>query len=112
MALDPLVDRQNTSVNNDHSAKVVQAYIDSKKLIDVWRFKHPDVNGFTWRRHHPNIALSRLDYFFVDEHAIQFVDKIEVLPGFRTDHSIVKVSFDLASSKRGKSYWKIERWFA
>lgn len=44
---------------------VLVQYLEQKNLTDIWRFLHPDLFQFTWRRMEPKITQSRLDYFLV-----------------------------------------------
>ena len=107
-ALDPLVDRQGTVNNNKESSEVLNQYMSARELIDVWRHCHPDVNGFTWRKiTHNKYCFSRLDYWLMDEHMLQYVEKIEVAPGFKSDHSAVRLILSFAKVNKGKGYWKI-----
>ena len=48
LGLDPLVDHSGfNSQNNDKSAAIVNLYVVNNEMLDVWRVKHPDCNGFT-----------------------------------------------------------------
>ena len=43
----------------------------------------------------------------MSENITQFIESIQILPGFRTDHSIVVASLSLCEYKRGQGYWKL-----
>ena len=108
LALDPTVDRQGANVcsSNTRSAKWLNEHCAAAKYVDVWRERHPDVHGYTWRRLTPSPSFSRLDYFLINEEVMQFVEEINILAGFRTDHSIVKTVFCFSPFHRGPGYWK------
>ena len=76
------------------------------QIADVWRFFHPDIPGYTWRRLCPTPTFSRLDYIFVLEANLQFITEVKIVPGFKSDHSFLKMSFSWNSFNRGSGYWK------
>ena len=104
-ALDSRLDRRGTLANNNQCAKYINSYLQSNKMLDVWRTLKPDENGYTWRRKGQTI-FSRLDYFFVSANTLQLINDVDILPGFRTDHSIVKFTLVLVTHQRGPGYWK------
>ena len=104
LALDPNIDRSNNANNNDNLAEFLQKFVSAKNLIDVWRHFHPDNNGFTWRRLRPRPNFIRLDYLLVNENFEQFINRIDVIPGYRSDHSTVKMTIQVNSNKRGPGY--------
>ena len=105
LAIDSQIDRQGTNINNDRARDRLCLELESLNMVDTWRYLKEDINGFTWRRNNPR-AFSRLDYFFVTEHALQYVEDIQIIPGFRTDHSIVSIIWNIDHTKRGPGYWK------
>ena len=111
LGLNPLVDRRGKGLNNNRAAKVVNAFISSKDLIDVWRYAHPDESGFTWRKLRPSLVFSRLDYCIVNSALEQFIDSIKLVPGFRTDHSLLQLEINFATVIKGPGYWKFNTTF-
>lgn len=78
-------------------------------LIDVWRELNPGIRRFSWRRCQP-LQQSRIDYFLIskglnDSHR---VIRADISPGICSDHSIVSLDIELASSKRGPGLWKFD----
>ena len=106
LALDPLVDRQGRGFNNDNAAKWLNAHLLNQEYVDVWRHLFPDKNGFTWRRLRPKPTFSRLDYFWVSQSFLQFIEGMKIIPGFRSDHSSLLLSVSFQAHKRGPGYWK------
>ncbi|MCU7801037.1 MAG: reverse transcriptase family protein, partial [gamma proteobacterium symbiont of Lucinoma myriamae] len=47
-----------------------------------------------------------LDFFLISESFFADVDDSKILPGYKTDHSLVLLKFDFGKFKKGRSYWK------
>ena len=107
MGLEASIDRQGSCLNNDKAAKWLNTHFENNQLFDLWRITNPDINGFTWRRLKPKPAFSRLDYIISSESVLQYVDVVDIWPGFQTDHSIVNVKLRFNFEKRGPGYWKL-----
>ena len=86
------------------------AYLKQKMsdmdLIDKWRIKDPDVKQFTWRRRNPTIHC-RLDMFIISDSLAGCISKALIVPGFRSDHSLVHLKCTLSTVTRGPGYWKL-----
>ena len=74
-------------------------------LVDIWRIRNPDNFSFTWKRHTPR-AYARLDYFLIPAGLIGVVDQIDVLPGYKSDHSLIQIILEFEHVDRGQGYWK------
>ena len=81
---------------------------EEMNLIDIWRILNPDVKRYTWRGHTKNgFVQSRLDYFFISSHMIYDVQVADIAPSIKSDHSLLKLSFNLKPCEsRGKGFWK------
>ena len=93
--------KRDTMSNNHRSLKTLQTYVDENYMIDVWRVKNPDLFRFTWKRHSPNIVLSRLDYFLTTSKILSWVDNVDIVPGFRSHHSVIVIDFQPSTIERG-----------
>jgi hypothetical protein len=62
-------------------------------------------NPWTWRQSSP-IKQSRLDYFLVSEDLYSLVKYTKIIPGYKTDHSVIIFTFPTSLAKWGKGYWK------
>ena len=49
---------------------------------------------------------SRLDFFFISSELLSLVHKSDISSGYRTDHSLVRLSLTLNKIKRGPGIWK------
>ena len=79
--------------------------ITEVNLVDVWRELNLEKQQFTWRRKATN-QQARLDYFLISETLFTSVEEAKILPGYKTDHSLLLLKFDFRKFKKGKSYWK------
>ena len=77
-------------------------------LIDFWRIANDNIKRFTWRRPKPYLVQSRLDYFIASKHLYHNLKHIDILPGYRTDHSAITMTINLDNKeeKRGPGLWK------
>ena len=107
LAINSDIDRCGSSINNEKAAAWLQDHIAGRNYIDIWRVLHPDKSGFTFRKTRPKKMFSRLNYFFVSEEFLQYVDHVKVNPGYKTDHSMVELIFTFEPYKRDPGYWKM-----
>jgi exonuclease III len=64
MVLNTYMDRKGNHTSNYHpqALKEIMNVVDILELVDIWRFKYPDLVRYTWRRFS---QASRLDYFLM-----------------------------------------------
>ena len=89
-----------------NSLKEVQNIINSLDLIDIWRVSNPDIRGFTWRRSKPEIHC-RLDFFLTSNSLSSAIIKADILPGYKTDHSLIMLHLANNTNPRGPGFWKL-----
>ena len=92
--------------SNINSSDMVNILIEEFNLIDVWRHYHPNLRQYTRHQHNPKV-LSRLDYILISENMIGSCQGSKILPGVNSDHSVVKLHFDIDPNPRGRGYWKL-----
>ena len=105
LAIDRVMDRRGTC-NNDRSALWLQHYFEGQEMVDSWRHFKPSEPGYTCRKTRPTPTFSRLDYIFITEAALQFITKVDLVSGFHTDHTIVKLVLEVYRAPKGPGYWK------
>ena len=88
-------------VTHKNCLKKAQYIIDS---LDLWRVVNPDTKRFTWRRRKPDIQC-RLDLFLLSSSLGTAVTKADILPGLKTDHSLITLSKN--KNPRGPCFWKL-----
>ena len=81
--------------------------MDSFDLNDIWRLLNNNTKQFTWHSSSKPYIYSRLDYFLVSNSVVNSVCNCTIIPGFKSDHSIVTINLHLAPEQRGPGYFKI-----
>ena len=106
LGLEALIDRKGKSLNNDKAAVWLKEYLKENEYIDTWQYYHEDQHGFTWRRMKPSPVFSRLDYLFVSQSLLQYIDSVDILPSYKSDHSRLEINLNFNLEVKGKGYWK------
>lgn len=91
--------------NNPNARREVDNIITEFSLCDVWRVQHEDDRRFTYRQNNPR-KQSRLDFFLVSEDLLGVITGSHIKGGYRTDHSLIKLDFQIAKYRKGRGYWK------
>ena len=91
---------------NQKSLKQLESIKENLDLIDIWRIQHPATKIFTWRRRKPDIQC-RLDFFLISSSLCTNTLETDILPGYKTDHSLITLSVSTQSNPRGPSFWKL-----
>ena len=76
------------------------------ELVDVWRTLNPETKRYTWRQKQPDLHC-RLDFFLESESSLCDVTHSDIVPGFKTDHSMITLSVSLHVNPRGNGFWKL-----
>lgn len=106
LVLNPEVDSYNYKhVNNPDSREIVLDMLIDYNMVDVWRELNLEDKQFTWRRKNTN-QKARLDYFLISESLLVETTNAKIMPGYRTDHSIIYLQFNFGKFEKGTSYWK------
>ena len=92
------------------SFQIIHEHSANFDLIDPWRILYPDTLRYTWRRKRPEIQC-RLDFFLISQSLMCNVTSAEILPGFKTDHSMITLAVALYENIRGPWYWKLNTSF-
>jgi len=88
-----------------NALKVVQDFCDLD-LSDIWRILYPEAKRYTWRQRLSDIHC-RLDFFLVSQTSICNIIQADIIPGFKTDHSMITLNLSLHSNPRGNGFWKL-----
>lgn len=95
--LNPYLDRTSTTINSSHLQirPVVKELMTSFNLVDVWRRFHPKDRQYSYQQ---NQVKSRLDYIFVPEESMRYIETCEISPDKScSDH--YPVVFEFTSSR-------------
>ena len=108
--LDPTKDiksfRKKGKVQLSRSADIVNTFLDENSWVDVWRAINLDKFQFTWKGGKP-ITMSRIDYFIIPAHMMNFVQNCSIQPGFLSDHSFLVLDLKFNDQSRGRGMWKM-----
>ena len=57
---------------------------------------------------HVRDIIDRLDFFLISSELLNLIDYADILPGYRTDHSMVIIGLNKCNSiTRGRGSWKL-----
>ncbi len=93
-------------VTHFNARDTLKSYMENNDIIDIWRLQHPDARVFTWKRSKPPI-FCRLDMILISEDLMGDIENTGILPGYRSDHSLVMIDYNSTSQSRGKGFWKL-----
>ena len=61
---------------------------------------------YTWRQTQPTVHC-RLDFFLTSQSLLGNIISANIVPGFKTDHSMITLNISLHSNPRGPGFWKL-----
>ena len=109
LLLDPEKDGKNYKrVNNKKARDKVLELMITYNLYDAWREENFNSSKFTWSRKLGNaqFQMGRLDYILLSESLLNYSCKENILPGYRSDHSIASLTLSFCKSAKRKTFWK------
>ena len=87
----------------------IEEILSDYNIQDIWRVKNPDRRRFTWHRGETH---SRLDYWFISNTLQDHIEKVDIIPALKTDHSAVMTHFkSFESQEKGKGHWRLNTTF-
>ncbi len=77
-------------------------------LIDIWRHLNPHSHHFTRQQMTKSGQVqSRLEYFLISVHLLYDFVKQDILPGMKSDHSLVYITLRLENTQNpGRGFFK------
>ena len=106
---DPILDKKGGRVEKKSKAACqLLELMENYNLIDIFRLINPDVKRFTRREmSRCGLVQSRLDYWLISNHILYDFNSQNVLPGMRSDHSIVELELNIQNShQKGRGFFK------
>ena len=104
--LDPQLDSYNYKhINNPKAKESVENMMLELGLTDIWREANPDCKRYTWRKTKP-LKQSRLDYFLLSDYLVSSFEDTDILPGYRSDHSMVTLKLRFGKEMKRNTFWK------
>ena len=88
----------------EQEKKVLQM-LGELDLVDIWWDHNPNIQQFTWRRKHP-LKQARLYFLLILQNLYPFVTDTNIISGYRTDHSLISLKFNLTKQQKCNTYWK------
>ena len=111
LTLNPQLDSNNyVNINNPKNRNIVINVIQEHNLTDIFRHYNPDKKRYTWHKS-KLLKQARLDYFLVSSSFTDLIINTDIKPSYRSDHSILELSFSISNFKRGKGTWKLNTSF-
>lgn len=107
--LDPKIDmigKGGLSHFRPESANKIKELLKSLDLLDIWRKNNGNKKRFTWSRKSTQVK-STLDYWFIPNILEDNVERIEIIPGYGSDHMAIEMKLDLHKDEKGCGYWKL-----
>ena len=92
-------------INNPKAKEATENMILELELTDVWRENNPQCKRYTWRKPNP-LKQDRLDFILLSDHLMWHFDDKDILPGYRSDHSVVMLKLRVGKGIKHKRFWK------
>ena len=104
--LDINLDKSGGTAVSNHSDTEVKTLIEMLDLIDIWRFRNPNIKRFTYRQKTPLIQ-TRLDYFLMSNNLYDHISDVDIIPSVWSDHSCITMNLHLLPlQEKGRGFWK------
>ena len=94
------------NISNPKARGKVKSSMNTFDLRDIFRERHPEIRHYTWRRRNP-FKQARLDYFLISNNLTDMISKADIIPGYRSDHSIIELNITTCKFTRGRGLWKL-----
>ena len=89
-----------------NALKVINQKCGDLDLSDIWRTLHPNNHRYTWHRRKPEIHC-KLDFFLISSSIVCDTNLADILPGYKTDHSMIQLTIVLHHNPRGRGLWRL-----
>ena len=107
LVMDVAKDRKGgKSMTHRNSLKMIQNIRDNLDLTDIWRDLNPEEQRYMWRQNKPEIQC-RLDFFLISVSLAGRILKADILPSYKTDHSLCNIVINYQTQRRGVGFWKL-----
>ena len=107
LVLDVEKDKKGGLPKTHHNAQnTILEICDNLDLVDAWRILNPEEKRYTWRQTQPTVHC-RLDFFLTSQSLLGNIISANILPGFKTNHSMITLNISLHSNPRGPGFWKL-----
>ena len=108
IALNSELDTHNyVRENNVRARDRLVQMMGNNNMIDVFREMNGSMKRYTWRVRNPILKQARLDYFLTSELMTAYIQECNIVPGYRTDHSMLKMKLNINEQVHGKGFFKL-----
>ena len=89
-----------------NALKIINQNCEELNLTDIWRTLNADKHRYTWRRKKPEIQC-RLDFFLISLDLICDIILPDIVPEYKTDHSMILLKIAPHYNPRGRVFWEL-----
>ena len=101
-------DKKNGNLNNNKKNRdKIKQIIENNDINDIYRILNPSTKHYTWHSNDKPPIFCRLDYFLVSSNIVNKISQCKITTGFRSDHSIVFIDFNINDNERGPGFFKL-----
>lgn len=105
--LSPTLDRSSQkSVPVSKSARIIQCFLNTYGIADVWRFHNPTSHAYSFFSA-VHKTFSRIDYFFLDKKLLPLVVNCDYKAIVISDHSPVVISLRIPNVCSNYRQWRL-----
>jgi exonuclease III len=94
----------STKLSHTTNREKLKSFIDRNNLKDVWRTLIPELERYTWREKTSNLQC-RLHFFLISIGVLNVVNNVDIIYGYKSDHSFITVEIEKNSFARGKGFF-------
>ena len=103
----PVLDRSSSKkVSLSKSANVIQSFLESYGVADVWRFRNPNSRGYSFFSP-VHRTYSRIDYFFLDQRLLPSITKCDYEAIVISDHGPLSMKIRIPNTQFNYRPWRL-----
>lgn len=104
--MNPIMDRSSSRFSVlSNSASLVQSFLTDYGASDIWRFLHPREKEYSFYSH-VHHTYSRIDYLFIDNKLIQYVQSCDYKTILISDHAPLVLTVTLPQVGGARKHWR------
>ena len=95
------------NISNPKAKDYVLSTKEDFNLVDPFRELHNQTIRYTWPKINP-VKQARLDFFLISDSLMQSMCNVNILPRYKSDHSMVVLSFYINEFCQGKMSLEVQ----
>ena len=94
--------------NHPRAGGKVLEIMQQRDLVDIYsyRVRHMGERRYTWSVVNPDTSQARLDLVLISEELCAMTVDADIVPGYRTDHSLIYLTLNYAEQSKGRGLFK------